>query len=83
MNNFTEQPLDTQKNQTPNRISCPHCWAENHVEPTSMQERVADLACAIALLAVLLPIGYFANQWIDKEMTTLTPYQILRAPLGP
>lgn len=74
-------PLDTQKKQTTNPIRCPHCCAENHAVPASMRERVADVACGLALLAVLLPIGYFASQWAEQKLSNFTTHQIWLEPL--
>lgn len=78
---LSKLPLNMQKKQIANRISCPHCSAERHAGPASMRERVADVACGVALLAVLLPIGYLASQWAEQKLSNFTTHQIWLEPL--
>jgi hypothetical protein len=47
---------------------CEHCNAELRRERASVGEIVLNAICLLILLAILAPVGYFAEQWIERHL---------------
>jgi hypothetical protein len=50
------------------RNRCEHCKAELRNERASVREIVLNAICLFILLSILAPVGYFAEQWIERRL---------------
>jgi hypothetical protein len=50
------------------RNRCEHCDAELRSERPSVREILLNAICLLILLAILAPPGYFAEQWIERNL---------------
>jgi hypothetical protein len=51
---------------TLHRERCAHCNALLENQRASVREIVLNAICLLLLLAILVPVGYLAEQWIER-----------------
>ena len=47
---------------------CERCDAELKREGASIRETLLNAICFLLLLAILAPVGYFAERWIERHL---------------
>ena len=60
---------------------CPHCGTQFTPSRLSLREMVLAAICGSLLLSILLPAGWMAKQWIDRQGDLLLDHLYWREPL--
>jgi len=60
---------------------CPHCGAQFTPSRLSLREMALATVCGALLLSILLPAGWMAKQWIDRQEDLLLDHLYWREPL--
>ena len=60
---------------------CPHCGAQFTPSRLSLREMALATVCGALLLSILLPAGWMAKQWIDRQGDLLLDHLYCREPL--
>ena len=60
---------------------CPRCGAQFTPSRLSLRETALAAVCGVLLLSILLPAGWMAKQWIDRQEDLLLDHLYWREPL--
>ena len=60
---------------------CPHCGAQFIPSRLSLREMALAAVCGVLLLSILLPAGWMAKQWIDRQEDRFLDHMYWREPL--
>jgi len=60
---------------------CPHCGAQLTSSRLSLREMALAAVCGVLLLSILLPAGWMAKQWIDRQEDRFLDHMYWREPL--
>ena len=60
---------------------CPHCGAQFTQFRLSLREIVLAAICGSLLLLILVPAGWMAEQWIDRQEDHFLDHMYWREPL--
>jgi len=60
---------------------CPRCGAQFIPSRISLREMALAAVCGVLLLSILLPAGWMAKQWIDRQEDHFLDHMYWREPL--
>jgi hypothetical protein len=60
---------------------CPHCGAQFTPYRLSLREMTLATVCGALLLSILLPAGWMAKQWMDRQEDLLLDHLYWHEPL--
>ena len=60
---------------------CPHCGAQFSPSLLSLREMALAAVCGVLLPSILLPAGWMAKQWIDRQEDRFLDHMYWREPL--
>ena len=60
---------------------CPRCGAQFTSSRLALREMALATVCGALLLSILLPAGWMAKQWIDRQGDLLLDHLYWREPL--
>ena len=72
-----------EKQSTGTNEVCPRCGAQFTPSRLSLREMALATVCGVLLLSILLPAGWLAKQWIDRQEDRLLDHMYWHEPLDP
>ena len=60
---------------------CPRCGAQFTSSRLALREMALSAVCGVLLLSILLPAGWMAKQWIDRQQDRFLDHMYWREPL--
>ena len=70
-----------EKQGTATNEVCPRCGAQFTPSRLSLREMALAAVCGVLLLSILLPAGWMAKQWIDRQEDRFLDHMYWREPL--
>ena len=62
---------------------CPRCGAQFTPSRLSLRETALAAVCGVLLLSILLPAGWMAKQWIDRQEDRFLDHMYWHEPIDP